>query len=1022
MLFSFTYQNFRLLDVKALTECHLYAMAQPSGSIQSQTVNSSQDYRQLCKVLFDFFRMLSLGCFYTLFSLVVTEEYIVPVSADALLEVDLEDFLKFIKNIGMHNFSTDKEEQLKTSIDGSSNGVLEFTTGIKELSNKPSELLNTLCNEKNKDLYSVVADELRVRLQDSYEEIIFNGVSVLRIYAEHVTSIFEAIKNTAGIKIKDAYDSNFQQACLESITDLSFDQVKNWNTIYASYIVSICAVAQKATIINRYNELSCGGISALSNSEGDAIYTIDKPVTSGILVNNIPEASIKPGMLLYQVNKLEKDCELTSNRKSEVLSNTLAAFEFNYSNRAGHKYLIKSTKDDTMFWIYNQNNLKEPTFPLYSIISAVIKSELEEKAIYLNAIFKNVYKFNICLPSDICTNPRLKAADNTSLAKQTADSFHKIVDSLMNSIPNYLAADSIMSNLGITDIFQYNTYVKLINELLILDANLKTVHSSLSKFWSIYLAANFSRDKTATFEISDALIYVNKYITFIGTELHNMNLVYPYTKNIVANFTALMNAISINDNYAQVDTTIEYEIESLFIPALSQFDSFDNRYDKLLNTLGNWKVFSDDMYSISEVVSWLEHLTYLVTVEDKISKEILLYSAIILTLTKKQLQYLANEFCDILGMPAENMTDNRIFSFCLKTLFYLLNSPNKKEQLRIIFLLLYENKLKIDFCSNDVLSMDIVKVMDISSFLDRSSLKSDVDDLLYNLVTIYKFLKLDKVKDILSLAESISNASDKLALELLLLKFNRDKKFKANEQALTLNLDEAVSSIEALLVTNFSCNKSLIDKVSLIFSKPDFEFNFEDDCLFNYMIYSIFQFEKAITEYDFKAYLQSIINKELYTRDSYRPNIHVKQEDYVFDELIKNLAYVLVEYEDIANYIRTQLNEPHTTDLYNIKSAKNFTELDDKYSLFCLSKNLDEEGNRELEFTTVVLADITVNYYLHSSGAYVCGSRIAASYEDYVDLLTSKVRQISNRDIETGIVITKETLKILKDKGINSDE
>lgn len=170
----------------------------------------------------------------------------------------------------------------------------------------------------------------------------------------------------------------------------------------------------------------------------------------------------------------------------------------------------------------------------------------------------------------------------------------------------------------------------------------------------------------------------------------------------------------------------------------------------------------------------------------------------------------------------------------------------------------------------------------------------------------------------------------------------------------------------------------------------------------------------VITEPNFKNYINSDINKALYTKMSYRPNIRVRQEEDVFDELIQNLAYVLREYDDISNYIRTQLSEPQVMDLCNIKSARTYAELDDKYSLFGLSRDLDGEGYRKLEFITVNLADISVNYYLHSSGVYVCGSRVAVSYEDNVSILTEKVRQFSRRDIETGIVITKETLYMLE--------
>lgn len=1017
MQFSLTYQNFRLLDVKALTECYLYTMSQPSGSKQSQAVDSVQDFQNLCRILYNFFRMLSLGCFYSLFTMITTGKYAVADSGGSFgstLEIDLKDYLYFIKTICEKPYSLEDEEQFKHSIDNRNiNGVLEFTVSIKELCNsKPSEFFAMLHNSDYTNAALAVSDELRVHLQNAYEEIIFNGVSVLRIYAEQVTSIFETIRNSVKIKIKDTFDNSFQQACLDAIASLNFDQEKNWSTVYASYIISVCTQKQKTAIITRYNELSCGGVSALSNSEGDAVYTIDKPAASSIIVNNTPEVSLKPGALLYQVNKIEKDCKLISHRKSEVLSNLLNVYDFRYSARAGHKYLIKSTMANSTFWTYNQHNLKEPTFPLYSIVSDVVAPELETKVSRLNAVFKEEYKFKVCMPGYVCILSELKETDNTCVAKQKANSISRIVCSILNSIPNYLTADLNMQNLGITDIFQYDTYVKVINELLILDANLKSAHSSLSKFWSVYLAANFNRNKAATLEISDAAVYTDKYTVYDEDEQADTDLVYPYTKNNIANFTTLLNAITTNDNYMQLDTTMSSSMESIFSYGVSVFNHTTDVYGDLLASLDSWKAFANDAMTITDLVNGLLILYNLTTENSSTAKEVLLYSLIVLTLTRKSLQYLAEAFCEIFKLPAESITSTNIFSFCLKTLFNILNSKSRKDQLYLIFLLLYSNKEQIDFCCKDNLSLNDVKSMDISTFLETSSLKTDINDIKYNLAYICEFLELNKLKYLLSLAE-IQSDNDNIDLKLMLLKFNKDKKIKLHAKVEPLNLEEAVNNLEMLLADPGMAT-SLIDEVDSVFSRPGTKFDFDNHSLFTYMVYSIYQFKMVITEPNFKNYINSDINKALYTKMSYRPNIHIRQEEDVFDELIQNLAYVLREYDDISNYIRTQLSEPQVMDLCNIKSARTYAELDDKYSLFGLSRDLDDEGYRKLEFITVNLADISVNYYLHSSGVYVCGSRVAVSYEDNVNILTEKVRQFSRRDIETGIVITKETLYMLE--------
>ncbi len=550
MRFSLTYQKYRLLDIKALTEYHLDCLAcskeeqatlfssvtsdQISGQKSFEVKDGVKDLETFCRDMFSILDHSTLKSFELLCNVIL---YGTRDNDDMVLVeryIDLAEYRHFFERL------TDIDETvLKNLIETIEN---DYNNCMKRFFNDDSFsyqlILNSLLTTlKSTNLAKALDAYLIEHIIESYTKIWFGTETVLTIYAQApiVKDYVMSILNGECVKAKLGNTSygRIEQSYLTHVGSLTFEEQANCTTVYRLYIGSQLSLCQFYKTM--CNELKSNNISVLVSKDGDGKavalceQTVSQPQFEAVTAEP-PE--LEPGVLLDKINAIDFTTIKQAARKKEAVSLFLNRTGFAFSDIEKCKYLVQSkyretgTIVDNITWVYSGTyQIMEPNIPLQHMLSILLIPEFEVKQAVLRNIWKECKKnkgladlsFNVCLPDSVYTSLSSGNADNSSSASPKAfmqytistiaNNAH-ITGDLLKTVIDFYNTPNITeeyANIPIsTKLLEYSNYRCVINEAWLLDAYLRTKGESLAKFWYEYLSSDFLRDNIQTKLIMNA--------------------------------------------------------------------------------------------------------------------------------------------------------------------------------------------------------------------------------------------------------------------------------------------------------------------------------------------------------------------------------------------------------------------------------------------------------------------------------------------------------------------------------------
>lgn len=460
MRFSLVYPEYRLLDLKALTEYHAAcAAASPlveasglsnsgqtllflDGSEIKLTAEEYSAFVNACSSIYSLLMYTTLNAFFVLIHKLCIDPNTEPgTEYGSVFTVDLDYYLKWFKALSKLSLNDELYSHLVERLISAS---ADFPDVVQdELNRLKREGKFTIASEfsslvtvlrENPRVAEIITDYMQIAIVDSYSKILFKNETVLMIYAdlpalrEGVTKRFSS--DTKGIiktyaEVRDEYRA--------MVRDLTFYQDQNLTSIYQKYIGSnvdrIKGAVLKANNNNSYSMLEMKG------GDGKANAIIDLQLNRGTSVDVKEDmATIEPGLLFSKVYELDSKTAKDKIRKRVQLLALVDAFNFGYSLRARCKYPIKFIDSDAttskLRWIYSFHRnwyqgstpgVTELHLPLSHIVDYILRKELSLKKERLEAIWKQIrrkysakYSFSVQMPDNVYLQKMLSTSDTQS--------------------------------------------------------------------------------------------------------------------------------------------------------------------------------------------------------------------------------------------------------------------------------------------------------------------------------------------------------------------------------------------------------------------------------------------------------------------------------------------------------------------------------------------------------------------------------------------------------------------------------
>lgn len=427
MKFSLTYPEYRLLDIKALSEFHMACVATDLDFVSDQSLLSLSDtkmrsleetiFRRFCELFYKISRLVDLELFWELFH-TITHLGEVPHkinNSNFVLHysIDLDDFLLMFTRFvdiayGEHGellYDALSKMDLKkhyTSDDAILNEIFDLIAKLDSIQNNgvlavlnaqqiQAELENNSLSYFFREIFFAlkpsvedaktiayaamtdVKNYIQKSLIESYAKIWFEGETVLSVYAD-LPSLREGLvaqaKKVMPNGTQVTYDM-LRPKYIQSVRRLTFSQDNNLTAVYEKYIAAQVIHSMHAHSIFNIEEQTSMFVS--QSSDGKACTTIDKPLnkTAALKHNTAPRPTLEPATLLAEIYALESKTEKKKVRsKPNVLEQPQLIGDYAYTTTAIKKYPILSKLDTgDLCWQYSKHGMYNKAAEAQGIIT-----------------------------------------------------------------------------------------------------------------------------------------------------------------------------------------------------------------------------------------------------------------------------------------------------------------------------------------------------------------------------------------------------------------------------------------------------------------------------------------------------------------------------------------------------------------------------------------------------------------------------------------------------------------------------
>lgn len=423
MKFSLTYPEYRLLDVKALSEYHAACVATDLDFESDQSLLSLKDtnlsdreknvFRHFCECFYRLSRFVDLELYWEIFHTIAhlgEGDHVIKQSNIVLhYTIDLDDFLMMFSRFAEIAFSENGEYlcdtlskiditepfhsgismldeifDLISKLDSHDRNGIVAVLGDSAIKNELSLLKVTSIAYYFRELFCILRPDnsedtrrvafaavediqkyMRKSLIDSYGKIWFDGETALSIYAD-LPSLREGLVNEAKRQLRGKGFSNItyedlRQKYVTAVKRLTFSQDNNRTAIYEKYIAAQVIHAGQWSGIYAIEEQTSVIVS--QSSDGKACAIVDKPQnkTAALKHAHNPKPTIEPGRLLVDIASIDEATIKQKMRcKLNVLSLPHLRQDFGYSELATKKYPIM-LKDGSLepVWQYSHHSFAD---------------------------------------------------------------------------------------------------------------------------------------------------------------------------------------------------------------------------------------------------------------------------------------------------------------------------------------------------------------------------------------------------------------------------------------------------------------------------------------------------------------------------------------------------------------------------------------------------------------------------------------------------------------------------------------